>query len=402
MDEPAELATDLSHSGWYLAEFDRALERCSGSAHPKVDATVRKVVDLWATGEKVLVFAFYRHTCAALRVHISQAIETRIMQAAKRRLRDVGYDARLETIERMLERTQKQYFDDTKSRARQAVDAELDAILRAHEGALAAARLDEKQRETLIEIMRRFLRARTTLLRCFPLSERDATEPHDAIRQTLDYCDASGATWRHKFDRFIDYLTSQCSTEERRLYLDAASRTQTGGIRVEGEEDGGDSATVTLPNVQVATGTTRREARSRLMHAFNTPFFPEILVCSQVMGEGIDLQRFCRHVIHHDLAWNPSTIEQRTGRIDRLGCAAEGRHPIMVYLPYLAGTADERQYRVMSEREQWFRVVMGQDEVARLITAESSAAFALPTAIAEELSFRLDGTPRVPRPSPVA
>ena len=69
------------------------------------------------------------------------------------------------------------------------------------------------------------------------------------------------------------------------------------------------------------------------MRAFNTPFFPDILVCSEVMGEGVDLQRFCRHVIHHDLAWNPSTIEQRTGRIDRLGCKAEGRHPIPFTCP---------------------------------------------------------------------
>ena len=61
---------------------------------------------------------------------------------------------------------------------------------------------------------------------------------------------------------------------------------------------------------------------------------------SEVMGEGVDLQRFCRHVIHHDLAWNPATIEQRTGRIDRLGCKAEGRQPIVVYVPYLSGTAD--------------------------------------------------------------
>ena len=126
------------------------------------------------------------------------------------------------------------------------------------------------------------------------------------------------------------------------------------------------------------------------MRSFNTPFFPDVLVCSKVMGEGVDLQRFCRHVIHHDLAWNPSEIEQRTGRVDRLGCKAEGRHPIVVYLPYLAGTADERQYRVMSDREQWFRVVMGQDEVARLITPESAPAVPLPAAASEELSFHLD------------
>jgi hypothetical protein len=28
-------------------------------------------------------------------------------------------------------------------------------------------------------------------------------------------------------------------------------------------------------------------------------------------------------VIHHDLDWNPSSIEQRTGRVGRLGCKAE-------------------------------------------------------------------------------
>ena len=61
----------------------------------------------------------------------------------------------------------------------------------------------------------------------------------------------------------------------------------------------------------------------------------------------------------------------------------------MMYLPYLAGTADERQYRVMSDREQWFRVVMGQDEVARLITPDSNTAIPLPTAISDGLGFDL-------------
>lgn len=107
------------------------------------------------------------------------------------------------------------------------------------------------------------------------------------------------------------------------------------------------------------------------------------------MGEGVDLQRFCRHVIHHDLDWNPSTIEQRTGRVDRLGYKAEGRQPSVVYRPYLAGAADERQFRVMSDREQWFRVVMGQDAVAQLITADSNTSLPLPNSIAGELSFQL-------------
>ena len=82
------------------------------------------------------------------------------------------------------------------------------------------------------------------------------------------------------------------------------------------------------------------------MRAFNTPFFPDILVCSKVMGEGVDLQRFCRHVIHHDLDWNPSTIEQRTGRVDRIGCKAEGRRPIFVYLRRCCTALAESEIRL--------------------------------------------------------
>ncbi|MCR4415078.1 MAG: DEAD/DEAH box helicase [Thermoguttaceae bacterium] len=394
-DDQEELAnseSDLSHSRWYLGEFDRALERCSGATHPKISSTVQRAVDLWEAGEKVLVFAFYRHTCRALRVHISQEIEHRIMATAQRRLRQAGQEAGAKEIERLLERVQKRYFDDTDSPGRRAVDTALREILDSHTPSLQKAQVSEQQRETLTDVLRRFLRVSTTLVRCFPLAELDSLQPGDAVARTINHADVSGVSWRQKFDDFIEFLAEGCSSEERRLCLEAARRTQTGGIRVEDDEDedaDGAASRVTLANVQVATGTTRRETRARLMRAFNTPFFPDILVCSQVMGEGVDLQRFCRHVIHHDLDWNPSTIEQRTGRVDRIGCKAEGRHPIVVYLPYLAGTADERQYRVMSDREQWFRVVMGQDEVARLITPDSSAAIRLPEAISAELSFQL-------------
>ncbi len=386
---------DLAHARWYLAEFDRALEEISGATHPKVDATVRKVVDLWEKGEKVLVFAFYRRTCRALRVHISEEIESRILSAAQARLQAVGRDASSADVQRLIERAQKRYFDERKSPGRRAVDAALTSILRSHNRALAKVATTAEQRATLMGVMRRFLRVATTLARFFPLEALDAVQPAAAVTEMLDSRDASGVSWREKLDAFIDFLTStQCSTDERQLYLEAAEQTQTGMIRVgddEKDESGaaGQDTTTALANVQVATGDTKRESRARLMRAFNTPFFPDILVCSEVMGEGVDLQRFCRHVIHHDLAWNPSTIEQRTGRVDRLGCKAEGRQPIEVFLPYLAGTADERQYRVMSDREQWFRVVMGEDAVAALITPDSKSTVPLPDVVAAALSFRL-------------
>ena len=148
---------------------------------------------------------------------------------------------------------------------------------------------------------------------------------------------------------------------------------------------------MTLANVQEATGETNRDQRTRLMRSFNTPFFPDILVCTEVMGEGVDLHRYCRYVIHHDLAWNPSQIEQRTGRVDRLGCKAENRHSIHVYLPYVAGASDERQFRVMRDREQWFRIVMGQDEVTKLIPNDDAGCRPnLPQQFVDQLSFNLE------------
>ena len=387
---------DLTHSHWYLQEFDAALRRFTGRVHPKIAATVQKVADLWEAGEKVLVFAFYRQTCAALRIHISDEIERRTTALAKRRLATAGLTIRGAEIDGVLGRIRDRYFDVPDVPGREALDRALQSIVDdRRRGDRLYSQVPESDLAPAVGVMRRFLRVPTTLVRCFPLDEYQALAPDAAVERMLDSKDASLVSWRAKFETFVDFLTDHCSTTERVDYLEATAGTRTGGIRVDADlvtevHGDGKESVITLANVQVATGATRRDTRLRLMRAFNTPFFPDIFVCSQVMGEGVDLQRFCRHVIHHDLAWNPSTIEQRTGRIDRLGCKAEGREPISVYLPYLAGAADERQYRVMTEREQWFRVVMGQDEVARLITPDSNAVARLPRSLADELSFKLE------------
>lgn len=382
---------DLSHSAWYLSEFDRALQGASGVNHPKIAATVKRVVDLWEAGEKVLVFAFYRNTCRALRVHISDEIERRIWLRAQSILSASGQATGKNVPQQLIEKIQKKFFDDEDSRGRKALDHALKNILNEAIASVESAELGEERRAQLIDAMRRFLRVPSTLIRCFPIAEVDGLNPNDAVTRLLDYVDGSAGSWRQRLDSFINFI-AKSAEGERELYLEAALRTETGKIGVIDDEDGKADAhrdKLTVANVQVAMGTTKRDTRARLMRAFNTPFFPEIFVCSEVMGEGVDLQRCCRYVIHHDLAWNPSNIEQRTGRIDRLGCKAEGQESIVVYLPYLAGTADERQYRVMSDRERWFRVVMGQDEVSKLITPESDGALPLPETISTDLSFNL-------------
>ena len=63
-----------------------------------------------------------------------------------------------------------------------------------------------------------------------------------------------------------------------------------------------------------------------------------ILVSTDTLAEGLNLQQRCFHLIHLDLPYNPNRLEQRNGRIDRYGQTHE---PQIRYL-YIAGTFEER------------------------------------------------------------
>ncbi len=129
--------------------------------------------------------------------------------------------------------------------------------------------------------------------------------------------------------------------------------------------------------VLVSGATGERDA---IFRGFNSPLLPEILICTQVGQEGIDLHRQCRHVIHYDLGWNPATIEQRTGRVDRIGSKTQRErklatmsnspanesqmHGLEVALPYLAATYDERMFDRLYTRAQAFDLLTGGDPTA--------------------------------------
>ncbi|MEJ0015139.1 MAG: helicase-related protein [Acetobacteraceae bacterium] len=63
-----------------------------------------------------------------------------------------------------------------------------------------------------------------------------------------------------------------------------------------------------------------------------------VLVSTDSLAEGLNLQRRCWHLVHLDLPYNPNRLEQRNGRIDRYG---QTHAPQVRYL-YLAGTFEER------------------------------------------------------------
>ena len=62
--------------------------------------------------------------------------------------------------------------------------------------------------------------------------------------------------------------------------------------------------------------------KEQILEDFGAITGPNVLLTSEVCSEGVDLQ-FCRFLINYDLPWNPMKVEQRIGRLDRLGQKAE-------------------------------------------------------------------------------
>jgi hypothetical protein len=108
-----------------------------------------------------------------------------------------------------------------------------------------------------------------------------------------------------------------------------------------------------------------REAHRRNFNDFYNPF---VLLVSRVGEEGIDLQKHCRYVIHYDLEWNPAKMEQREGRVDRVGwmerdqsgeIEEEEKKFIDVRFMLLKGTYEERIFHTLMLRDQWFQILIG-------------------------------------------
>lgn len=112
-------------------------------------------------------------------------------------------------------------------------------------------------------------------------------------------------------------------------------------------------------------GDTGSDTRSKICDAFNAPLRPEVLVCTAIGSEGIDLHRYCSEVIHHDIPWNPASLEQKTGRVDRINSLSERtqilnkRLPINIGIPFLGNNYDQHQYNVLLERFQKIEILMG-------------------------------------------
>ena len=71
--------------------------------------------------------------------------------------------------------------------------------------------------------------------------------------------------------------------------------------------------------VVVIHGGVAREARRAAIAAFNSDPVVRVMIANDAAGEGVNLQRGAHLMVNYDLPWNPNRLEQRFGRIHRIG-----------------------------------------------------------------------------------
>lgn len=84
-------------------------------------------------------------------------------------------------------------------------------------------------------------------------------------------------------------------------------------------------------NVIFVTGNLTPAERQEKVEALKDSEKPPLMVATDCLSEGINLQEQFTAVVHYDLSWNPTRHEQREGRVDRFGQQADKVKTLMLY-----------------------------------------------------------------------
>lgn len=103
-----------------------------------------------------------------------------------------------------------------------------------------------------------------------------------------------------------------------------------------------------------------------------------VMISTEAGGEGRNFQ-FARNLVNYDLPWNPMVVEQRIGRLDRIGQL----HDVRIFNLFNVGTVEERVLTVLDERIGLFEESVGsldpilgdvEDSLEHLIMSRSDSS----------------------------
>ena len=134
------------------------------------------------------------------------------------------------------------------------------------------------------------------------------------------------------------------------------------------------SRALDMPCVVLHGGLTARERAAALAAFVNEP--RTVLLATDAAGEGLNLHQGCRLVVNVELPWNPMRLEQRIGRVDRIG----QRRTVHAFHLIATGTGEPRILRRLTRRIATAQAEIGAPDpvgideelaIARLVIGEA-------------------------------
>jgi hypothetical protein len=286
--------------------------------------------------------------------------------------------------------------------------------------------------------------------------------PNAYWRQVLDYC-AEGAL-QGVMDEYLHLLVDEHSRpglEPGTLVMNVArafcdtTNLQPLAIRADQPTGGTERASVRSRRLTsrfaVAFGAAQTEDENAIhpeivRQAFNSPFWPWVLVTTSVGQEGLDFHRYCQNLVHWNVPATPVELEQREGRVLRFfnhavrrnlaqhhaadGLAGrdrwksmvdaaqarveradgdhdgfepewhyDGDHSVRRIAPILAYSRDHQRFLRVERARIYYRLVLGQPNPQELVEAVMAA---IPIQTAKELlddGLALDLRPKLDVPA---
>lgn len=121
--------------------------------------------------------------------------------------------------------------------------------------------------------------------------------------------------------------------------------------------------------VATLNGSMDMDARTRTLQTFAQD--ARVLISTDAGGEGLNLQ-FCHVIVNFDMPWNPMRIEQRIGRVDRIG----QKHVVRALNFVLEDTVEHRVRQVLEEKLAIIAEEFGVDKAADVMdSAEVEPVF---------------------------
>ena len=166
-----------------------------------------------------------------------------------------------------------------------------------------------------------------------------------------------------KFDKFREIVDEVCKKRNKKLIVFAEFIETLNYLSSRLEDIG-------VKNVLYHGGVDNREMS---LTQFKQDKDVMVFLASAAGTEGLDLQ-FCDSIVNYDLPWNPMVIEQRIGRVDRIGQKSK---VVNIYNMVVTNSIQESIYERLLERIGIFESTIGDMEIIlnRPITDDSDITF---------------------------